>query len=324
MAMQTPPGLGFEDPSGVGVPYLGRQATMESAWSTAVTPSVPYFESQGSNHAIGILGYPVGNTHRSTILQSTFPHAAGSHAKAFSLNGGAQAYEHQPQLFNQAHALWLRREQGHALGKDLARLQFAEMSQRCREAVGDAPSQKLHESSIGAGIGYAIAQDLLEPRRVLPIQQQTRQQSIAIDATQVAACSSPIGKKRTHKPVEKQAQTLSTSLQLLSNEDPDCLFIVRRINKLGFKAARKLKQHFLVYGTVVRVLVAHSTVRQQGDEQSIARRRPSSLGFVHMASAGAVKLILAAGVEQDVDGCLIRVQRFERQIQDGMEQFQEE
>ncbi|CAE7464458.1 mkkA [Symbiodinium sp. CCMP2592] len=39
-------------------------------------------------------------------------------------------------------------------------------------------------------------------------------------------------------------QTLSTSLQLLSKEDPDKLIIVRRINKLGFKASRKLKQYF--------------------------------------------------------------------------------
>lgn len=119
-----------------------------------------------------------------------------------------------------------------------------------------------------------------------------------------------------------KVQTLSTSLQLLSSEDPDCLFIVRRINKLGFKAARKLKQHFSTYGSVVRVLVAHSTVRQHGDPQSHARRRPSSLGFVHMASAEAVRQVLAVGLEQEVDGSLIRVQRFERQHA-SMEGFEE-
>lgn len=134
------------------------------------------------------------------------------------------------------------------------------------------------------------------------------------------------GEKTTNKAMSRQArpqaaryngdgkvQTLSTSLQLLSGEEPDCLFIVRRINKLGFKAARKLKQHFSTYGTVVRVLVAHSTVRQHGDPQSHARRRPSSLGFVHMATADAVRQVLEHGLEQEVDGSLIRVQRFERQ-----------
>merc|ERR1719174_3454554 len=95
-----------------------------------------------------------------------------------------------------------------------------------------------------------------------------------------------------------RVQTLSTSLQTLSHEDPDCLFIVRRINKLGFKASRTLKQHYAAHGVVVRVLVAHSTVRQHGDPQCHVRRRPSSLGFVQMASTEAVRKILELGDEQ--------------------------
>jgi len=113
----------------------------------------------------------------------------------------------------------------------------------------------------------------------------------------------------------KPSQTLSSSLQMLSGEDPDCLFIVRRINKLGFKASRILKQHFSSYGSVVRVLVAHSTVRQQGDESGQGvRRRPSSLGFVQMQSAEAVRRVLAAGGEQQVKGASIRVQKFEQKL----------
>jgi len=110
-----------------------------------------------------------------------------------------------------------------------------------------------------------------------------------------------------------QAQTLSTSLQLLSRENPECLFIVRHINKLGFKASRTLKRHYSAYGPVIRVLVAHSTVRQHGSPDCHARRRPSSLGFMQMASPEAVKAILAAGPEQEVDGSTIRIQKFERQ-----------
>lgn len=119
------------------------------------------------------------------------------------------------------------------------------------------------------------------------------------------------------------AQTLSASLQQLANEDPDCLFIVRRINKLGFKASRTLKQYFSAHGPVVRVLLAHSTVRQHGDPQCHARRRPSSLGFVQMAAAAAVQTILALGSEQEVDGALIRVQKFERQGFDDEDQVDE-
>merc|ERR1719336_233669 len=76
-------------------------------------------------------------------------------------------------------------------------------------------------------------------------------------------------------PAGRQTHTLSASLQMLANVDPTCLLIVRRINKLGFKASRKLKQHFSTYGAVIRVLVAHSTVKQRGDPTSCTRRRPS-------------------------------------------------
>jgi len=111
----------------------------------------------------------------------------------------------------------------------------------------------------------------------------------------------------------RHAQTLSTSLRVLSREDPQCLFIVRRINKLGFKAIPVLKRHFSAYGAVVQVLVAHSTVRQHRDPSSQARQRPSSLGFVQMATPEAVLAVLAVGAEQEVQGLTIRVQRFERQ-----------
>lgn len=126
-------------------------------------------------------------------------------------------------------------------------------------------------------------------------------------------------------PGQVQAMTLSMSLQLLSHEDPNCLFIVRRINKLGFKAARKLKQHFATHGHVVKVLVAHSTVRQNGDVPCQWRRRPSSLGFVHMATAASVKQVLSQGAEQEVDGCMICVQQFQRQqgVAGGMQEVDE-
>jgi len=108
-------------------------------------------------------------------------------------------------------------------------------------------------------------------------------------------------------------QTLSTSLQLLSKEDPDKLIIVRRINKLGFKASRKLKQYFGEFGSVIRVLIAHSTCRDLKDSEGKVRQRPSSLGFVQMASAEAVRKALALGTEQEVEGATILVQKFERQ-----------
>merc|ERR1740121_2749616 len=94
--------------------------------------------------------------------------------------------------------------------------------------------------------------------------------------------------------------------------------IVRRINKLGFKAARKLRKHFSSFGTVVRVLVAHSTVHPGSGDKAL-RQRPSSLGFVHMSTPEAAQTILALGPEHEVEGVTIRVQRFERSSCEGQD-----
>jgi hypothetical protein len=122
----------------------------------------------------------------------------------------------------------------------------------------------------------------------------------------------PQGSKESTDSRKSKGQTLATSLQALSQENPQCIFIVRRINKLGFKAPRKLKSCFSAFGPVVRVLVAHSTVRQSYQPKAQSRRRPSSLGFVQMRTAAAVQAILAMGDEQMVDGVSIAVQQFSR------------
>lgn len=85
----------------------------------------------------------------------------------------------------------------------------------------------------------------------------------------------------------------------------DCLFVVRRMNQLGFGASQKLSKHFSELGTVVRVQAAHS-----------ARRRPSSFGFVQMAAAEDVAKVLELGEDQLVNGIAILVQKFERQRPD--------
>lgn len=135
-----------------------------------------------------------------------------------------------------------------------------------------------------------------------------------------ADASPATGAERFRPGAPRQIQTLSTSLQMLSEEDPACLLIVRRINRMGFKATRILKKHFSQHGPVVRVLLAHSTVRQNADLQGYSRRRPSSLGFVQMALASSVTTILGLGAEQEVDGVVIRVQKFERQNNEELEE----
>lgn len=101
-------------------------------------------------------------------------------------------------------------------------------------------------------------------------------------------------------PVE--VRTLSECLQSVTCFDPNCLCIARQINKLGPDASRVLEWHYSAYGSVVQILVPFS----------YNRRRPSSTGFILMDSPEAVKAILAAGLEQEVAGATVRIQKFER------------
>lgn len=142
--------------------------------------------------------------------------------------------------------------------------------------------------------------------------QRSRAQKTPTPATspQMGPAPAPSGRR-------KPPQTLSTSLRFLEEqEDPDTLLVVRGISKLGFKAVRSLKQHFASHGTVVRVLLAHSTAIQYGvneDQGPQVKRRPSNLGFVQVASAEVAQAILAQGPSQNVEGVAVRVQQFTRQ-----------
>jgi hypothetical protein len=105
-------------------------------------------------------------------------------------------------------------------------------------------------------------------------------------------------------------QTLATGLQVLSQEDAHCIFTVRNTRKLGFEAPSKLKTWFSAYGPVVRILLAHSTVKTFDQPNTQSWRRPSNLGFVQMASPTAVQAILARGSEHVIQGVSISVQQF--------------
>lgn len=114
---------------------------------------------------------------------------------------------------------------------------------------------------------------------------------------------------------EEDAQprdTLRSHLTELSTEDPECIFIARRINKLGFRSREILRNHYSQFGEVARVLVAHSKVKPFRDSSGQLRTRPGGLGLLVMKKADSVNTILGAGEEQMVAGHQIRVQRFER------------
>lgn len=118
--------------------------------------------------------------------------------------------------------------------------------------------------------------------------------------------------------------TMKEQLEALQGEDPTCVFVARRINKMGFSSAEILRFHFSLYGPVKDVLVAHSRVKSF---QPSSRRRPKAgehqrlraagLAFVVMASADDTARILADGSEHCVNGVNIQLHAFLKKFAEG-------
>merc|ERR1719410_2579549 len=116
-----------------------------------------------------------------------------------------------------------------------------------------------------------------------------------------------------------QQETLRMHLRSLVNVDSGRVLIVRKINRLGFASQAVLREHFSWYGTVERVLVAHSRVKSttaadKGASPVASRLRPSGLGFIVMSRVEDAQAILAHGSEQPVNGIVVRIQQFQRQV----------
>jgi len=269
------------------------------AWFSVITELVPKLNYEGVQQALSILDRAIDTAHQAKVS------GAGVEAQ----------WQKQHQLLCELHQLQLASQLQASLCTPLlaAPPGLHEVPKTASKlppaALGLKPSASAPGQNNARSEAKASAEKTRQQRN--NTQKQPRQRLQPQPQPQI---EQPAQDKLPPRKDVRQTQTLSTSLQLLSNEDPDCLFIVRRINKLGFKAARTLKKHFQQFGAVVRVLVAHSTVRQHGDTPCHARRRPSSLGFVQLSTAEAVAQVLTLGDEQDVEGSLIRVQRFERKL----------
>jgi len=94
------------------------------------------------------------------------------------------------------------------------------------------------------------------------------------------------------------------------------IFVVRRINQLGFRSSGLLRQHFSQYGEVTRVMVAHSKVKSQ-DSAEQARMRPGNLGLIQMKRSDAVERILELGQWHLVEGMQVSVEEFGQDIACG-------
>lgn len=119
----------------------------------------------------------------------------------------------------------------------------------------------------------------------------------------------------TASAVKKQEQergwngTLRTHLSTLQNEDPMCVLIVRRINRLGFDSDEALKEYFVKLGNVRHVLVAHSRVKPSA-KRPVARVRPAGIGFVVMATQEETDMVLSLQ-DHVVRNVNVQVHRYE-------------
>mmetsp|Transcript_17592 Transcript_17592/g.50010 ORF Transcript_17592/g.50010 Transcript_17592/m.50010 type:complete len:911 (-) Transcript_17592:367-3099(-) len=129
---------------------------------------------------------------------------------------------------------------------------------------------------------------------------------------------------RANRESSKPGETLRTHLQELRQRDPRCVFVTRRINKLGFRSKQLLIGHFKQYGEVVQVLVAHSKVKPLPNSGTMPRTRPGNFGLVVMKSPDAAQHVLSLGTHQAVAGVPIEVQAFEQQRLEKEFQAQED
>eukprot|EP00913_Durusdinium_trenchii_P011913 g11190.t1 len=107
-------------------------------------------------------------------------------------------------------------------------------------------------------------------------------------------------------------------LEELRSEDPRCIFIVRRINKLGFRSKSSLESHYQKYGKVLQVCVAHSKVKPLPNTGQTARTRPGDIllgGNGPNERLGPARkrkqLVLLQGSIHKIDGVEVSVQKYQ-------------
>ena len=110
-------------------------------------------------------------------------------------------------------------------------------------------------------------------------------------------------------------EPLPQVLHALDKEPDECIIVVRRITRLGFKSNRIIKSRFEHMGWDVRnvvLLPSRSRPAEGSPFGSVPHARPSSMGFVVFGNAKQAAECLSLG-SIDVDGIEVLVQPFARQ-----------
>jgi len=117
-------------------------------------------------------------------------------------------------------------------------------------------------------------------------------------------------RKKRHSPL-----LLGTHLKELDKEDPQQILIVRKISRLGFQSAERLKKYFERFGPISKVLLSNSHAKESGS--SGIRLRPSGIGFVVFEDSADAEKALAEGEDHTVNDVEICLRAFERRRGDS-------
>lgn len=103
--------------------------------------------------------------------------------------------------------------------------------------------------------------------------------------------------------------TLRAVFKDLHDHDADCVIKLRRLQQLDHASAEHLlRRHFEQFGVVEQVWIVYSQIK--ANRSTVPRCKPSGLGFILMRSPEDVNASLQNGVEQNVGGFRIAVERF--------------
>jgi hypothetical protein len=120
---------------------------------------------------------------------------------------------------------------------------------------------------------------------------------------------------RTLSGTSAELDPLPQVLHALDNEPDDCIVVVRRITRLGFKSNRIIKARFEQIGWVVRnvvLLPSRSRPAEGSPSGATPHARPSSMGFVVFMNPHHAKACLDSK-QITIDGVDVLVQPFTRQ-----------
>ena len=114
--------------------------------------------------------------------------------------------------------------------------------------------------------------------------------------------------------VSPSADPLPQVLHALDKERDDCIVVVRRITRLGFKSNRILKTRLEQFGWDVKnvVLLPSRSRAVDGADSNSSHARPSSMGFVVFKDPASAAECISCG-SIDVCGVDVLVQPFTRQ-----------